>query len=71
MMQTLTKTELAWIYSALEKDVDRFEEMMKLAEAENNAFAGHIAECRRNGLCGVMHKINTGLTDGSKRIGSK
>ena len=71
MMQTLTKTEIAWIYSALENEVDRLNSMMNIARSENHPFAGHYAECRRDGLRGVMHKLHTALNEGSKRIGIK
>jgi len=69
MMQTLTKKELAWIYSALEKEVNEAIEVMN--QSENNNLVRHLAECKRDALRGTMHKIHTALNESSKRIGIK
>ena len=71
MMQTLTKNELALICNALGNEVDRCNEVMEEAKTGSDAlsaFAGHIAECRRDALRGIMHKINATMNDGCKRI---
>ena len=69
MMQTLTKNELKWIYFALEKEVNESIEVIN--QSENNGLVRHLAECKRDALRGTMHKIQTTLSDGSKRIGIK
>lgn len=66
MMQTLTKTELSWIYKAMEREAMRNVEMMNQCEAGSPAY--HLAELGRDNARSVMHKIHTALNDGSKRI---
>lgn len=68
-MQTLGKNELKWIYYALEKEVNEAIEVMN--QSENNGLVRHLAECKCDALRGTMNKIQTTLTDGSKRIGIK
>lgn len=66
MMQTLTKTELSWIYKAMEREAMRNIEMMNQCETGSPAY--HLAELGRDNARSVMHKIHTALNDGSKRI---
>jgi hypothetical protein len=69
MMQTLSKTELAWIYNALDKEVKRKISEMNQCEAESPLF--HLAELRRDNLRATMHKIHNVLNGESKRIAIK
>lgn len=66
MMQTLTKTELAWIYSALEKEVKQNVNIMNQFEVGSLEY--QLAEHKRDAFRGTMHKIHSVLNDGSKRI---
>lgn len=66
MMQTLTKTELSWIYKAMEKEAIRNIETMNQCEAGSPAYS--LAELGRDNARSVMHKIHTILNEGSKRI---
>jgi hypothetical protein len=66
MMQILTKTELSWIYKALEREAMRNIEVMNQVEEGSPVF--HLAELGRDNARSVMHKIHTVLNDGSKRI---
>ena len=66
MMQTLTKTELAWIYKALEREAMRNTEMMN--QCAVGSLEHGIAELGRDNARSVMHKIHAAMNDGSKRI---
>lgn len=66
MMQTLTKTELAWIYEAMKREVYAWNDAMKQCESGSPAY--HLAELKRDNARSVMHKIHTAMNDGSKRI---
>lgn len=65
-MQTFTKTELCWIYSALEKSaMDDLRTMQEVGDG-NTAYA--LAELHKENMRAVMHKISTALAEDSKRI---
>ena len=66
MMQTLTKTELSWIYKALEKEAMRNIEAMNQSEVGSPAHS--LAELGRDNARSVMHKIHTAMNDGSKQM---
>ena len=66
MMQTFTKTELAWIYASLDKEVNH--NIQVISKTKVGSLEYHLAEHKRDTLRGVMHKIHTVLNDGSKRI---
>lgn len=66
MMQSFTKTELAWIYNALDKQAIECIHVMNEAEHGNPIY--HLAELKRDNIRSVMRKIHTALNDGSKRI---
>lgn len=66
MMQTLSKTELAWIYKAMEKEAMRNIKAMNQSEVGSPIY--HLAELGRDNARNVMHKIHTALNEGSKRI---
>ena len=69
MMQTLTKTELAWIYSALEHESLRSIKAMN--ESKYGSLEYQLAEHNRDKLRGTMHKVHSILNDGCKRIAVK
>ena len=71
MMQTFTKNELKWVYYAMEEQIAELNNTIQQADKEGNAFVGHVATCKRDGMLGTMHKISTALADGSKRIAIK
>ena len=66
MMQTLTKTELSWIYNAMQREAMRNVEMMDQCEAGSPAY--HLAELGRDNARSIMHKISTMIYNGDKRI---
>lgn len=66
MMQTFTKTELSWIYKALEREAMRNIEAMNQCEVGSPAY--YLAELGRDNARSTMHKIHTVLNEGSKRI---
>lgn len=68
-MQTITKTELAWIYSALEHEVMRSVEAMN--DSDYGSLEYQIAEHNKEKLRGTMNKIHAILNEGSKRIAVK
>ena len=68
-MQTITKTELAWIYSALEHEVKRSISVMN--DHEYGSLEYQLAEHNKEKLRGTMNKIHAILNDGSKRIAVK
>lgn len=68
-MQTLSKTELAWIYSALEKSAK--EDLRTMREVGEGNIAYSLAELHKENCRSVMHKIGIMLADGDKRIAIK
>ena len=66
MMQTFTKTELSWIYKALEREAIRNTKAMNQCEVGSPAY--NLAELGRDNARSMMHKIHTALNEGSKRI---
>lgn len=66
MMQTLTKTELAWIYKALENEAHSH--AMIMVNNPTDSVEYKLANIARENARGVMRKIHTALNDGSKRI---
>lgn len=66
MMKTLTKTELSWIYTALEKQA--MENSIISSNAENDMFSRAIANHTMEKLHGTMDKIIAILSSGAKRI---
>ena len=66
MMQKFTKTELAWIYDALSKEVNR--KIAEMNQCEVGSPAYHLAELRKDNLRSMMHKINIALGENHKRI---
>ena len=66
MMQTLTKTELSWIYNVMEKESMQYAEVM--SKCEVGSFAYNFSELARDNLRSVMRKIHNAMNDGSKRI---
>ena len=66
MMQSFTKTELAWIYKALEREAIRNTKLMNQCESGSPAY--NLAELGRDNARSVMYKIHTAMNDGSKRI---
>lgn len=66
MMQTLTKTELAWIYKALEREAIRNTKAMN--QCAYGSLEYGIAELGRDNARSVMHKIHNAMNDDSKRI---
>ena len=71
MMQTLTKTEVAWVYAALESEHARLAQLIRDAERAGNGFGVYAATLRRDGLREVMHKLHTSLNNNDKRIAIK
>ena len=68
-MQTITKTELAWIYSALEYEVMRNVEAMN--DFDYDSLEYQLAKHNKEKLRGTMNKIHAVLNDGNKRIAVK
>ena len=66
MMQTLTKTELAWIYKALEHDAHS--NAMIMVNTDADSVEHKLANLARENARSVMQKIHTVMNDGSKRI---
>lgn len=66
MMQTLTKTELTWIYKALEHEAHSNAYVM--ANSPDDSVEYKLANLARENARSVMRKIHTALNDGSKRI---
>lgn len=66
MMQTLTKTELSWIYKALEHEAHS--NAMVMANSHSDSMEYQLANLARENARSVMRKIHTALNDGSKRI---
>lgn len=65
-MKSLTRTELKWIYSTMENEVEKLYKYIEGIE-EDNAIAQltkHKAEC----LKATMEKIENILTSGTKRV---
>ena len=69
MMQSFTKTELAWIYDALEHESEKSIKVMQESEEGSPLF--HLAELSRDNLQSVMHKIHEAMNGESKRIAIK
>lgn len=66
MMQSLSKTELAWIYKALEKEAHANAYIM--ANSDTDSVEYKLANIARENARSVMRKVHTVLNDGSKRI---
>lgn len=69
MMQSFTKTELAWIYEALKHETIRKIEQMKECEIGSPAY--HLAELARDNTRTTMYKIHEALNGNCKRIAIK
>lgn len=65
-MQTLTKTELTWIYKALEHEAHS--NAMIMVNTDSDSVEHKLANIARENARSVMRKIHTALNDGSKRI---
>ena len=66
MMQTLTKTELSWIYNALAKEAHA--NAMIMVNSEPDSVEYKLANLARENTKSVMRKIHTVIDEGSKRI---
>ena len=65
-MQTLTKTELSWIYTALREQSDKCARIM--VDNPPDSIEHKLANIERENTRSVMRKIDTARNDGSKRI---
>lgn len=66
MMQTLTRTELAWIYTALAREAHR--NAIIMANNSPDSIEYKLANIERENAKSVMRKIQTIRNDSSKRI---
>ena len=66
MMQTLTKTELLWIYKTLEHEAQSHAMLMANSPSDSEEYI--LANLARENIKSVMRKIRATIDDGSKRI---
>lgn len=69
MMQSFTKSELAWIYNALKHEAEKSNQTMQ--ELGENSPLFHLAELNRDNCRATMHKIHEAMNNGCKRIAIK
>lgn len=69
MMQTFTKTELCWIYSALKDESMKFARIER--DTEEPDIARSLAHHQKENMQSLMHKISCILSNNDKRIAIK